>query len=42
MNYALTTCYYIQPPFKTSIITDAESVKLKVIMSKNDFTLVEK
>jgi hypothetical protein len=42
MNYALTTYYYIQLPFETNINTDIESVKRRVIVTKNDFTLLEK
>jgi hypothetical protein len=41
MNYALTTFYYIMPPFETNIGPDAESVKLPVVLSKIDFTLGE-
>jgi len=42
MNYALTTYYYIRAPFQTNIIPDIESVRRRVIVSKNDFTLDEK
>jgi hypothetical protein len=42
MNYALTTFYYIMPPFSQNIFPDIESVKRHVVLSKNDFTLVEK
>jgi hypothetical protein len=41
MNYALTTYYYIQPPFETSIKPGIKSVKRKVAVSKNDFNLDE-
>jgi hypothetical protein len=37
MNYALTTYYYIFSPFKRNIIPDIESVKRKVVFTKNDF-----
>jgi hypothetical protein len=42
MNYALTTYYYIMPPFKQNIVPDVESVKHKVVLLKNDFNLDEK
>jgi hypothetical protein len=42
MNYALTTFYYIMPPFSTNIVHDPESVKHPVVLSKIDFTLEEK
>ncbi len=42
MNYALTTFYYIKPPFEVNIRPDPESVKHKVVVSGNDFTLDEK
>lgn len=41
MNYALTTFYYIMPPFSTNIVPDVESVKHPVVLSKIDFTLEE-
>jgi len=41
MNYALTTFYYIMPPFSLNINPDPESVKHKVVLSKIDFTLDE-
>jgi hypothetical protein len=41
MNYALTTYYYIQEPFETNIVPDIESVKRKVVVTKNDFKLKE-
>ena len=41
MNYALTTFYYIMPPYAINIIPDAESVKHPVVLSKIDFTLEE-
>ena len=37
MNYALTTYYYIRPPFETNIFPDIEGVKRKVIVTRNDF-----
>jgi hypothetical protein len=37
MNYALTTYYYIFPPYKRNIKPDIESVKRKVVLTKNDF-----
>jgi hypothetical protein len=37
MNYALTTYYYIFSPFKRNIMPDIESVKRKVVFTKNDF-----
>ena len=37
MNYALTTYYYIFPTFKRNIVPDIESVKRKVVFTKNDF-----
>lgn len=42
MNYALTTYYYIRAPFQTNIKPDIESVRRRVIVSKNDFNLDEK
>jgi hypothetical protein len=36
MNYALTSYYYIIPPYSVNIVPDIESVKKKVIMTKND------
>jgi hypothetical protein len=41
MNYALTTFYYILPPFSINITPDTESVKHPVVLSKIDFTLEE-
>ena len=41
MNYALTTFYYIMPPFSINITPDIESVKHPVVLSKIDFTLEE-
>jgi hypothetical protein len=37
MNYALTTYYYIFSPYQRNIMTDIESVKRKVVLTKNDF-----
>lgn len=37
MNYALTTYYYVQPPFTTNMEPDPASVKNQVAISKNDF-----
>jgi hypothetical protein len=42
MNYALTTFYYIMPPFYRNIIPDIESVRHPVVFSKNDFNFGEK
>jgi hypothetical protein len=42
MNYALTTYFYVIPPFTLNIYPDIESVKHRVVFSKNDFTLDEK
>jgi hypothetical protein len=42
MNYALTTFFYVMPPFRVNIIPDIESVKHPVVLSKIDFTLEEK
>jgi hypothetical protein len=42
MNYALTTYYYVQTPFEINYKPDIESVRRRVIVSKNDFTLDEK
>ncbi|MBK8881175.1 MAG: DUF2961 domain-containing protein [Bacteroidales bacterium] len=42
LNYALTTFYYVMPPFRVNINPDAESVKHPVVLSKIDFTLGEK
>jgi len=36
MNYALTTYYYVLPPFTINIVPDPESVKKPVATSKND------
>ena len=41
MNYALTTFYYLMPPFSLNITPDIESVKHPVVLSKIDFTLEE-
>jgi hypothetical protein len=37
MNYALTTYYYIRQPYETNIFPDIESVKRKVVITRNDF-----
>lgn len=37
MNYALTTYYYIFPSYNRNIMPDIESVKRKVVLTKNDF-----
>jgi len=42
MNYALTTYYYIKPPYEINIKPDIESVRHRVIVTRNDFTLDEK
>jgi hypothetical protein len=42
MNYALTSFFYILPPFTLNIYPDIESVKRPVVLSKIDFTLDEK
>jgi hypothetical protein len=39
MNYALTSYYYIIPPFATNIKPDIESVKRKVVITKEDFNI---
>lgn len=41
MNYALTTYFYIRQPYETNIVPDIESVKRKIIVTKNDFALDE-
>ena len=42
MNYALTSYYYIKLPFETNIKPDIESVRRKVVISRDDFILDEK
>jgi hypothetical protein len=42
MNYALTSYFYIMPPFSLNINPDIESVKRPVVLSKIDFNLEEK
>jgi hypothetical protein len=42
MNYALTSYYYITPPFRINILHDVESVRHPVVLSKTDFNLEEK
>jgi hypothetical protein len=42
MNYALTTFYYIMPPFNQNIVPGIESVQHPVVLSKIDFNLDEK
>jgi hypothetical protein len=42
MNYALTTYYYILPPFSCNLIPDIESVKHPVVLLKKDFNFGEK
>ncbi len=42
MNYALTSYFYIIPPFRTNILHDIESVRRPVALSKIDFNLEEK
>ena len=42
INYALTSYFYMMPPFRTNIIRDTESVRHPVVLSKIDFTLEEK
>jgi hypothetical protein len=42
MNYALTTYYYVFPHFKRNIKPDIESVKRKVVFTKNDFNTESK
>jgi len=39
MNYALTSYYYIKLPFETNIKPDIESVRRRVIVTKNDFSI---
>lgn len=38
INYALTTYYYILPPFTVNILPDIESVRKKVAMHKGDIS----
>ncbi len=42
MNYALTSYYYVIPPYVTNIGHDIESVRHPVVISKIDFNLGEK
>ena len=42
MNYALTTFFYVVPPFTTNVHRDIESVRHPVVLSKIDFNLEEK
>jgi hypothetical protein len=42
MNYALTTFYYVLPPFSVNIIPDIESVRHPVVLLKKDFNFGEK
>jgi hypothetical protein len=42
INYALTSYFYLMPPFRTNIVRDVESVRHPVVLSKIDFTLEEK
>lgn len=42
MNYALTTYYYVVPPFSTDIKCDIEGVKRRVVLSWTDYTSGEK
>ena len=42
MNYALTTYYYIMPPFSINIYPDIKSVQHSVVLSKTDFNAGEK
>jgi hypothetical protein len=37
MNYALTTFYYVLPPFSVNIVPDPASVQHPVAILKNDF-----
>ncbi|MBI5010571.1 MAG: DUF2961 domain-containing protein [Bacteroidia bacterium] len=39
MNYALTSYYYIKLPFETNIKPDIESVRRRVVVTKDDFTV---
>ena len=41
MNYALTSYYYIRQPYETNIVTDIESVKRKVAVTRDDFASEE-
>ncbi len=41
MNYALTSYYYIKLPFETNIKPDIESVRRRVVITRNDFTIGE-
>jgi len=42
MNYALTTFYYVLPPFSVNICPDIESVRHPVVLLKKDFNFGEK
>ena len=39
MNFALTTYYYIKLPFETNIKPDIESVRRRIVITRNDFTI---
>ena len=41
MNYALTTFYYVLPPYSINVPHDIESVRHHVVLSEIDFTLEE-
>jgi len=41
MNYALTTFYYIKPPFTINITPDIEAVRHPVVLTKIDFIKYE-
>jgi len=42
MNYALTTFYYVLPPFRINVKTEIEAVRHPVVMTKDDFLRYEK
>jgi hypothetical protein len=42
INYALTTYFYVVPPFTTNVHRDIESVRHPVVKSKIDFNLEQK
>lgn len=39
INYALTSYFYITPPFRINVMPDPESVKRKVVVTKDDFNI---
>ncbi|HUX94203.1 MAG TPA: glycoside hydrolase family 172 protein [Bacteroidales bacterium] len=37
MNYALTSYYYVKPPYEINVKSDIESVKRRVVVTRDDF-----